>query len=80
MPFLEEHNTIQSNYLIVPQNYQIDIDQQYASAKYQPVLKMKDELPVKRSQRGLKLNESKIEQYTTKRANCGNRWRDCKIR
>ena len=80
MPFLEEHNTIQSNYLIVPQNYQIDIDQQYASAKYRPVLKMKDELTVKRSQRGLKLNESRTEQYTTKRANCGNRWRDCKIR
>ena len=79
MPFLEEHNTIQSNYLIVPQNYQIDIDQQYASAKYRPVSKMKDELPVKRSQRGFKLNESKTEQYT-QRANCGNRWRDCKIR
>ena len=80
MPFLEEHNTIQSNYLIVPQNYQIDIDQQYASAKYRPVSKMKDELPVKRYQRGFKLNESKTEQYTTQRANCGNRWRDCKIR
>ena len=27
MPSLEEHKTIQSNYTIVPQTYQIDIDQ-----------------------------------------------------
>ena len=30
-PSLEEHNNIQGNYPIVPPNYQIDIDQQYAN-------------------------------------------------
>ena len=55
----EEHNTIQSIFSIVPQNYQIDIDQQYTyhiskiltsiSAKE----KMKDELTVNIAQPGL---------------------------
>ena len=39
---------------------------------------MKDELPVKLAQRGLKINESKAEEYTIKRVNCDNRWGDCK--
>ena len=29
-PSLEKHNIVQSNHPIVPQNYQIDLDQQYA--------------------------------------------------
>ena len=40
---------------------------------------MKEELPVKLAQRGLKINQSKTEEYTIKRANCDNRWRDCKL-
>ena len=40
---------------------------------------MKDELPDKLVQRGLKINESKTVEYTIKRANCDNRWRDCKL-
>ena len=84
-PSLEEDNNMQSNYPIVPPNYQIDIDQQYAddiskiSASISALEKMKDELPVKLAQRGLKINESKTEEYTIKRANCDNRWRDCKL-
>ena len=80
MPSLEEHNNIQSNYPIVSPNYQIDIDQQYAddiskiSTCISAIEKMKDELPVKLAQRGLKINESKTEEYTIKRANCDNRW------
>ena len=41
--------------------------------------KFKDDLPVKLAQRGLKVNESKTEEYTIERANCDNRWRDCKL-
>ena len=41
--------------------------------------KMKDELPAELAQRGLKINESKTEEYTIKRANCDNRERDCKL-
>ena len=84
-PSLEEHNKIQSNYPIISPNYQIDIDQQYAddiskiSASISTLEKMKDELPVKLAQRGLKKNESKTEEYTIKSANCDNRWRDCKL-
>ena len=84
-PSLEEHNKIQSNYPIVSPNYQIDIDQQYAddiskiSTSISTIEKMKDELPVKLAQRGLKINESKTEEYTIKSANCGNRWTDCKL-
>ena len=76
---------MQSNYPIVPPNYQIDIDQQYAddiskiSTSISAIEKMKDELPVKLAQRGLKINESKTEEYTIKKANCDNRWRDCKL-
>ena len=40
---------------------------------------MKDELPVKLAQQKLKINESKTEEYTIKRANCDNRWRDSKL-
>ena len=84
-PSLEQHNNIQNNYPIVPPNYQIDIDQQYADyiskilTSISAIEKMKDELPVKLAQRGLKINESKTEEYTIKRANCDNRWRDCKL-
>ena len=84
-PSLEEQNNIQSNYPIVSPNYQIDIDQQYAddiskiSTSISVIEKMKDELPVKLAQRGLKINESKTEEHTIKRANCDNRWRDCKL-
>ena len=84
-PSLEEHNNIQSNYPIVSQNYQIDIDQQYAddikkiSTSISAIEKMKDELPVRLAQRGLKISESKTEEYTIKTANCDNRWRDCKL-
>ena len=48
----EEHNTIQSIFSIVPQNYQIDIDQQYTDhiskvlISISPNKKMKDELTV----------------------------------
>ena len=41
--------------------------------------KMKDERPVQLNQQGLKVNKSKTEEYTIKRANCGNCWRDCKL-
>ena len=84
-PSLEEHSTIQSNYPIVSPNYQIDIEQQYAddiskiSTSIRAIEKMKDELPVKLAQRGLKIDESKTEEYTIKRANCDSRWRDCKL-
>ena len=40
---------------------------------------MEDELPVKLAQRGLKINDSKTEEHTIKRANCDNLWRDCKL-
>ena len=78
-PSLEEHNNRQSNYPIVSPNYQIDTDQQYAddiskiSTSISAIEKMKDELPAKLAQRGLKINESKTEEYTIKRANCDNR-------
>ena len=84
-PSLEEHNNMQSNYPIVSPSYQIDIDQQYAddtskiSTTVSAIEKMKDELPVKLAQRRLKINESKAEEYSIKRANCDNRWRDCKL-
>ena len=84
-PSLEEHNNMQSNYPIVSPNYQIDIDQQYAddirkiSTSISAIEKMKDEVPVKLVQQGLKINESKMEEYTIKRANCDNRWRDFKL-
>ena len=84
-PSLKEHNNIQSNYPIVSPNYQIDIDQQYAddiskiSTGISAIEKMKDGLPVKLAKRGLKINESKTEEYTIKRANCDNRWRDRKL-
>ena len=76
---------MQSNYPIVPPNYQTDIDQQYEddiskmSTGISAIEKMKDELPVKLAQRGLKINESKTEEYTIKRANYDNPWRDCKL-
>ena len=78
-PSLEEHNNIQSNYPIVPPNYQIDIDQQYAddiskiSTSISAIEIMKDQLPVKLAQRGLKINESKTGENIIKRANCNNR-------
>ena len=84
-PSLEEHNNIQSNYPIVSPNYQTDIDQQYAddiskiSTSISAIEKMKDELPVKLAQQGLKINGSKTEEYTIQRANCDSRWRDCKL-
>ena len=38
---------------------------------------------IKLAQRGLKINESKTEEYTIKKVliwkNCGNLWRDCKL-
>ena len=40
---------------------------------------MKDELLIKLAQRGLKINVSKTEEYTIKRDNCENRWKDCKL-
>ena len=40
--------------------------------------KMKDQLPVKLAQRGSKINDSKIEKYTTKKTNFDNYRRDCK--
>ena len=84
-PSLEENNDMQSNYPIVSPNYQIDTDQQYAdeiskiSTNISAIEKLKDELPVKLAQRALKINESKTEEYTIKRANCNKRWRDCKL-
>ena len=50
--FLDKHNTKQSNSPIVPQNYQIDIEQQYAddiskiSTTISAVEKMKNEQPL----------------------------------
>ena len=84
-PSIEEHNNIQSNYPIVSPNYQIDIDQQYADdiskmlTSISAMEKMNDELKIKLAQRGLKINESKAEEYTIKRPNCDNHWRDCKL-
>ena len=84
-PSLEENNDMQSNYPIVPPNYQIDTDEQYADeiskilTNISAIEKLKDELPVKLAQRGLKINESKTEEYTIKSANCNKRWRDCKL-
>ena len=40
---------------------------------------MKDELPGKLSQRGLKINKTTPEEYTIKRVNCNNQWKDDKI-
>ena len=83
-PSLEELYNILSNCPIVSPNYQIDIDQQYAddiskmSTSISAIEKMKDDLPSKLAQRKLKINESKTEEYTVKRANCDNRLRDCK--
>ena len=68
MPSLKEHNTIQSNYLIVPQNYQMYIDQQYAdgirkiSTSISAIEKTKDELRVKLAPRRPKINETKTSQ------------------
>ena len=65
-------------YPIIPPNCQIDIDLQYADdirkilTGISAIAKMKDERPVKLAQRGLKINESKTEEYTIKRANCDN--------
>ena len=39
---------------------------------------MRDEL-VKLAKWGLKINELKTEEYTIKRVNSDNRWRDCKL-
>ena len=64
-PSLEERSTIQNKYPIVPQNYQIDIDQQYAddiskiSTSIHAIEKMKNVLPVKLAQRWIKANETK---------------------
>ena len=58
---------MQSNYPIIPPNYQIDINQQYAddiskiSTSISAIEKMKDELPVKLAQRELNINQSKEE-------------------
>ena len=49
------------------------------STSLSAIEKMKDELPAKLAQQGLKINESRTEDYTIKRANCDNRWRDCKL-
>ena len=76
---------MQSNYPIVPPNYEIDTDEQYAdeiskiSTNISAIEKLKDELPVKLAQRSSKINESKTEEYTIKSANCNKRWRDCKL-
>ena len=57
----------------------ICIDQQYAdsiskiSTSISAIEKMKDEPQVKLAQRGLKINKSKTEEYTIKRANCDQR-------
>ena len=64
---LEKHNIIQSDYPIVPQNYQIDIDEQYAHdiskklISISVIKKIKYELSAKLAQRRLKINESKTE-------------------
>ena len=76
---------MQSNYPIIPPNYQIDINQQYADdiskifTSISAIEKMKDELPVKLAQRELNINQSKEEECTIKRANYDNRWRDCEL-
>ena len=70
---------MQSNYSMVPPNYLINIDQQYAddiskiSTSISAIEKMKDELLIKLVQRGLKMNKLKTEEYTIKRANFDNR-------
>ena len=40
---------------------------------------MKEELAIKLAQPGLKINETKTEENTIKRANCDNHWGDCKL-
>ena len=56
---------------MVPQNYLINIDQQYAddiskiSTSITAIEKMKDELPIKLVQRGLKMNELKTSKEPT---------------
>ena len=40
---------------------------------------MEDELPIKLVQRGLKIKESKTEEYIIKRANRDNHRRHCKL-
>ena len=59
------------------QRYADDISK--ISTSISAIEKMKDKLPVKLAQQGLKINEAKTEEYTIKRANCDNRWRDCKL-
>ena len=77
MPSFEQHNTRQSNYPIAPQSYVDDISKMLISIS--AIEKMKDELTVKLSQPGLKINESKTEEYVIKRPNCDNCSRDCKL-
>ena len=58
----------------------LDIDQQYLDDISKLSEKMKDELPVKIAQQGLKINEKKTtKEYTIKRSHCDYRWRDCKL-
>lgn len=63
---------MQSNYLVVPQNYQMDIDQPYAdsirkiSTSTSAKEKMKEKLPIKLAQQGLKINETKTEENPLK--------------
>ena len=58
----------------------LDIDQQYLDDISKLSEKMKDELPVKIAQQGLKINEKKKpKEYNIKRAHCDYRWRDCKL-
>ena len=40
---------------------------------------MKDKLPLRLAPRGLKIDKTKTGEYTIKRTNCDNRWRDCKL-
>ena len=72
-------------YPIVPQNCQIDIDQQYAdeiskmSTSVSVIEKMKDDIPIKTTQQWLEIIKTKTREYTINSANSDNCWGDCKL-
>ena len=70
------------NYSTIKQINHIDIDQQYAddiskiTSNYSAILKLKAELPQKLAKRGLLINESKTEEYTSRNKNsCNLKWK-----
>ena len=72
-------------YLVVPQNCQIDIDQQYAdeiskiSISVSVIEKMKDDISIKITQQWLEIIKTKTREYTINSTNSYNCWGDCKL-